>query len=730
MMNTTDPIRSQTFDVTEGLHCASCVARMTKAVRALPSVTDCTVDLVGRRLHVDVAQGGPDANRMISAMAAAGFTIHPILPDNPTASDSRSRSPDSPGRTALLAGVLGLPAAVLGMGHLGGSWGVWVQAISALVVVAWPGRTIVRNAVLGLWRRRFDMDVLVGLGVLASIGLSLALWAQGRHELWFDSATMVLAVVLLGRWIEDRARTGVTQAVRLLGARRPAVALLADGREVPLSEIHAGDRLRLRQGDLIPVDGTIVAGGIRIDESLLTGELAPVRRDIGAPVVGGTLVIEGSAECTATAVGGQAWLGRLEDQVRQAQAAKPPIARLADAISARFVPAALLIAVVTAIAWILLDREGGLVHGLIAAATVLVVSCPCALGLATPTAIAVAVGRAASAGILIRDGAALETAARIDTVVLDKTGTLTVGRPTVVAALFAPATEREAILRLAAAAESACVHPLARAVITAAASSAPAGAGPVASQVAISAGRGISAEVEGRRVLVGNAAHLAEHGVALDPTLDDRSAMGATPVLIAIDGIHRASLAVDDALRPDAVALIARLRSQGIRILLASGDARGVVAAVAARLDISEIHAGVDPAAKLALIQDLRRQGRRVAMVGDGLNDAAAFAAADLGLAVAGGADALSAIGHAVVQRPLAVADTLDLGRRTVATIHVNLWWAFGYNLIAIPIAAGVLWPLTGRLLDPMLAAAAMGASSLLVVGNSLRLRRWQPALP
>ncbi len=739
MITPSNQIHAQAYDVTEGLHCASCVARMTTAVRALPGVADCTVDLVGRRLRVDVGPDGPDPTQMIAAMAAAGFAIRPVVPAVPESDDRQTLQA---GRTALLAAVLGLPAAILGMMHVGDPLSIWAQAISALAVVVWPGRTIVRNAMTGLVRRRYDMDVLVGLGVMASIGLSLALWAQGRHELWFDSATMVLAVVLLGRWIEARARTGLTQAVRLLGARRPAVALMVDGREVPLAEVHVGDRLRLRQGDLVPVDGTIAQGGIRVDESLLTGELAPVPREIGASVVGGTLVVAGSAECTATAVGGQAWLGRLEDHVRQAQAAKPPISRLADAVSARFVPAVLLIAVATTIAWILLDREGGLVHGLIAAATVLVVSCPCALGLATPTAIAVAVGRAASAGILIRDGAALETAARINTVVLDKTGTLTAGRPTVLSAAFSPGSTREKILRLAAAAESGSVHPLARAVIAFAAAGQPATAAvPVAPAMAVARvatipGRGISADVEGYPVVIGNAAHLADQGIAVDPSLDGRAtaddsqAAASTPVLIAIDGIHRATLAVGDEVRPDAATLITRLRALGIRVILASGDTSGAVAAVAVQLGITEIHAGLDPAAKIALIQELRHQGHRVAMVGDGLNDAAAFAASDLGLAVAGGADALSAIGHAVVQRPLAVADLLDLGRRTVATIRVNLWWAFGYNLVAIPVAAGVLWPLTGRLLDPMLAAAAMGASSILVVGNSLRLRRWKPALP
>jgi Cu+-exporting ATPase len=701
------------LDVLDGMHCAACVVRLERAMAQVPAVTGVRVDLGRRMVSLDVA--GP-TTEVLAALDAAGFTLAPQAAD-PVAEAARRQAASL--RRALIALALALPVAALAMGHVGGAISVAVQAALSAAVLLGPGRGILVNAVRGIWRRSPDMDALVGTGAVAAWLLSAA-QASGHHaSLWFETAALVIAFVLLGRWLEDRARSATTAAVRSLADRRPPTAVVVTGEgesTVPLAMVRLGDHLRLQPGQLVPVDGTIIAGRVSVDASLLTGEPLPVTVGDGATVTGGTLVVAGGGVMQATAVGSATVLGRIIAMVRDAQAGKPPIARLADRLAGIFVPVVFALSAATWLLWWLLAPGQAGSTGIVAAVTVLVVACPCALGLATPTAVAVAVGRAAQLGILMRDAAAFESLATVDTVVIDKTGTLTAGTPTVSA--VEPADRSDAVLALAAASSRGSHHPLARAIV------AEAGrrglAIPDADGHHESAGAGTGAMVGGLEVRVGSAAWCrAEPRVGIDA-----DEAGATEVLVAHGGAVIGRILCHDALRGDARAAIARMQAMGLTVRIASGDRPQVVASLAADLGLVG-EGGLDPAGKLALVRRLQATGARVAMVGDGLNDAAALAGAGVAVAVAGGADAAVAAGAVVVRSPTALADAIGLARATMTTIRVNLMAAFGYNLLMLPVAMGAAWSTLGVLLDPMWAAAAMAGSSLTVVGLSLRLRAW-----
>jgi P-type Cu+ transporter len=710
----------------EGLHCASCVARAENVLRGTAGVRAASVNLATREAAIRYDADATTIAAIKTRLSDAGFT--PEEESEHAHHDHRTFAGPERAR-AIAALALAAPVVALGMVHLHATWALWVQLVLTLAVMLGPGRHILSTALRGLPRGQLGMDTLIALGAGAALALSISAmawptWWPGMPPIHFETAAAIIALVLIGRWLEGGARAGAAAAVQALLDRRPptAVKLTEHGDETVLAAaVKAGDRVRVRLGEVVPVDGTVHEGAGHADEAMLTGEAMPVAKTSGDPITGGTVLVDGSVVLTATRVGADTTLARLAEQVRTAQGAKPPIARLADRISAVFVPIVVGIALVTWLAWHLVAPELT-AHAILAAASVLVIACPCALGLATPTAVMVAVGRAARSGLLIRDGAALENAALISRVVFDKTGTLTVGRPVVERVLAESGFTEPEVLSLAAAVEQGSEHPLAHAVRAAA----PRGQPARIDDFRITPGMGVAATVDGRRVAVGNARFL--RSLNAEAPLLKLDLDGATGLFVAVDGHVAGLIAVADAIKPDAANALSTLAGDGIAVTLATGDQPAPAQKLARALAITDLHAALLPQDKLALLQRWQQDGARVAMVGDGINDAPALAAADVGVAMAG-ADAANAIaagaGDVVVLsgKPSAIPALIRLSRATRRTIRQNLVGAFFYNVLAIPLAAGALYPWTGWLLDPMVAAAAMAASSLTVVGNSLRLR-------
>jgi Cu+-exporting ATPase len=609
------------------------------------------------------------------------------------------------------------------------------------------GRRFTARALRGLPHGELTMDTLVAMGTwtayLYSAVIALApaavISAGLPLETFFETGAIIIGLVLVGRWLEARAKGQAASAVRALLARRPAAArVVRDGEEteVPLAEIRIGDHIRVRPGERVAVDGVVVEGRSAVDESMLTGESVPVDKSPGDRVTGATLNAEGTLLVRTDRVGADTTLAQIARLVEQAQGSKAPIQRSVDRVVAWFVPAVAVVAALTFLAWMALGPEPRLPLALSSAIGVLIIACPCAMGLATPTALMVATGRGAEAGLLVRDGAAMERAATVTDVVLDKTGTLTRGRPEVTDVVAADPIE---VLRLAAAAERSSEHPLASAVVRRAGA-----AGVDAEAITVSGfsaipGGGVSAMVDGHEVLVGSARLLSDRGVAA-PTpaqaeaAETAEADGRTAAWVARDGKTLGVLAVADRLKPRAAQAVAALRSSGLETWVLTGDRETVARSVGAAVGIApdRVVAEVLPAGKADAVAALQREGRRVAMVGDGLNDAPALAQADLGVAIGSGADvAVEASDLTILGDDLqSVATGIGLARATMRTIRQNLVWAFGYNVLLIPVAAGILYPFTGLTLNPALAAGAMALSSVSVVTNSLRLRRYRFSTP
>ena len=710
----------------EGLHCASCVTRAESVLRDTAGVREANVNLATREASLRYDASATTIAAIKTRLHDAGFV--PEEEAEHAAHDHRVVAGPERQR-ALIALTLTAPVMVLGMAHLHQAWSLWTQLILTLIVISGPGRTVFIIAGRGLLRGQLGMDTLIALGSGTALILSIAAmiapaWWPGVPPIHFETAAAIIALVLTGRWLEGGARATAAAAISGLLARRPPVAnrVTEHGDEAVLAaSLRVDDHVRVRVGEIIPVDGIVIEGTGHVDEAMITGEAAPVTKAITSHLTGGTVLIDGSVILRATHVGADTTLARLAEQVRTAQGAKPPIARLADRISAVFVPVVVTIALMTWVLWHFLAPQLT-AHALLAAASVLVIACPCALGLATPTAVMVAVGRAAREGLLIRDGAALENAGLIDLVALDKTGTLTVGRPTVERVLAEPGFTENEILQLAAAVEQGSEHPLASAVRAAVKDPAS-----KATDFRAVPGMGVEANVDGRRVAVGSARFLRSLGA--EAALLNFNLDGATGLFVAVDGAVAGLIAVADAVKPDAADAIAALRHRHINVVMLTGDQLSTAEKVSRIVGITDIHAGLLPAEKLALLQRWQSEGRKVAMVGDGINDAPALAAAHVGVAMAG-ADAANAIaagaGEVVVLngKVSAIPALIELSIATRRTIRQNLFGAFAYNVLAIPLAAGVLYPFTGWLLDPMIAAGAMALSSLTVVGNSLRLRR------
>jgi P-type Cu+ transporter len=710
-----------------GMTCASCVNRVERALKKVPGVQDASVNLATESARVTYAPGDGMEARLRRAVRDAGY--------EPRAADEALPADASPwaGFAPVAAGLLLSAPLVLPMlagGH--GMLPAWLQFVLATPVQFILGARFYRAAWHALKARTGNMDLLVAIGTSAGWGLSVWLWqVQGSEHLYFEASAVVITLVLLGKWLETRAKHQTTAAIRALHALRPDIAhvVLRSGEEadVPLAELLAGDRAVVRPGERIPADGLIEQGRTQVDESMLTGEPLPVSKPEGARLTGGSINGDGRVVMQVTAVGGETVLAQIIRLVEDAQAAKAPIQRLVDQVSAVFVPAVLVLGAATLLGWLAVGApiETALIH----AVAVLVIACPCALGLATPAAIMAGTGVAAKHGILIKDAQALELAHRVDTVAFDKTGTLTIGQPRL--ALFRTSDGADAARALAVAAslQSGSEHPLARAVVVAAKEQGLAIEAP--DNVRAVPGRGVEGEVGVASFLLGSLRWMDELGV--DTAAMVRQAQGEieSATLSALverttEGLTlRALLAFADEPKPGAVAALAALRAKGLRLVMISGDNRAAALAMAARLGLhaDEVRAEVLPGDKSAQVARLREGGHVVAMVGDGVNDAPALAAADVGMAMGNGADvAMHAAGITLMRGDIAlVGAALEISHRTVRKIRQNLFWAFAYNVAGIPLAA------LGYL-SPVVAGAAMALSSLSVMSNALLLRRWRPA--
>jgi len=677
-----------------------------------------------------------------------GMALEPI---EPSAEDEDSPELRDMERRFRVSAVLTLPVFAIAMGDmlpgapvahaLGGSAN-WLQLALAAPVVLWGGLPFFRRGVASL-RTQLNMFTLIALGTGAAFAYSvLATVAPGAFPasfrghggevaVYYEAAAVIVTLVLLGQVLELRARRRTGAAIRaLLGlAPRTARRLREDGGEedVPLESVHVGDRLRVRPGEKVPVDGVVLEGQSAVDESMVTGESLPAEKGPGERVIGGTLNASGSFVMGAEKVGHETLLARIVQLVADAQRSRAPIQGLADRVAAWFVPAVVAVAAATFVLWATLGPEPRLAHALVNAVAVLIIACPCALGLATPMSIAVATGRGATAGVLFRSAEAIETFRAVDTLVVDKTGTLTEGKLTLAAVVPAAGQDEAELLRLAASLERGSEHPLAAALVRGAEERGVALA--PAEQFEARPGRGVLGRVGGRAVALGNRTLLAELGIDPGDLASRADALrrdGRSATFLAVDGAAAGLVAFADRIKETTPAALHALREEGLRIVMLTGDSRVTAEAVARQLGVDEVHAEVLPEAKADAVQRLRKEGRVVAMAGDGVNDAPALAAADVGVAMGTGSDvALESAGVTLVKGDLrGLVRARRLSRATVRNIRQNLFFAFAYNLLGVPVAAGALYPWFGLLLSPMIAAAAMSLSSVSVVGNALRLRR------
>ena len=709
-----------------GMTCASCAGRVEKALSGVPGVLQASVNLATETALVRTA-GNADTGALVQAVERAGYKAAPDSAVEPGA----AAAPDPVARDAWQIGVavaLTLPLVLPMVLELFGMHlmlPAWVQWLLATPVQFWIGARFYRAAWKALLARTGNMDLLVALGTSAAYGLSVFEWLSGGGHLYFEAAAVVITLVRLGKWLEARAKRQTTEAIRALQALRPATARVRkDGaeREVPIDTLRIGDVVVIRPGERMPMDGVILEGATHADESMLTGESMPVAKAIGDKVIGGAVNGEGMVVAQATALGAESTLARIIRAVEDAQAAKAPVQRLVDKVSAVFVPAVLVIALATFAGWWLANGDWS--TALLNAVAVLVIACPCALGLATPTAIMAGTGVAARRGILIKDAEALELLHGVDVVAFDKTGTLTEGKPRLTAHIAANGNHGE-LLALSAAVQHGSEHPLARAVGAAAAGIAMA----PATDVQAVPGHGVSATVGGARYALGNARLLERFGVsaiALAETARRHESAGETVSWLAQTAPQPkliGMLAFGDTLKTDSAQAVQALKAAGVRTVMLTGDNQGSASHVARQLGIDEVHAQVLPEEKAGIIAALKAQGGRVAMVGDGINDAPALAAADIGIAMGGGTDVAMHTAGVTLMRgdPRLLADAIDISRRTYAKIRQNLFWAFVFNAVGVPLAAF-------GLLNPMIAGAAMAFSSVTVVSNALLLRRWKGA--
>lgn len=770
-----------------GMTCAACSARIQRVLEKTPGVREASVNLMSGEAMVSFAGDEIDSDALVEVIRGTGYGAELRRPevnalDEQVAQDqAQADAYHSVRRKAIVSLVIAMVGMLVSMPvmaaharHAGAAGGgvaldpfmqwshrvvdpavaavlPWLYRIDPTVlllllllmtvgIMGWAGREFYTQAWRAFRHHAADMNTLIAVGTAAAFGYSLVatVWpgvfvARGLSpDVYYEAVLFIIALILVGNTFEARAKGQTSRALRGLVDLQPRQArVLRDGGELdlPVEQVVAGDLVLVRPGERVPVDGMIVSGRSAIDESMLTGESLPVERSTGDRVIGGTVNRTGAFRFAATDLGDASVLAQIVRLMRDAQGARAPIQRLADRISAIFVPVVLALAVVTFVAWYLLAPTASGMRAFAAAVTVLIIACPCAMGLAVPTAVMVASGRGAQAGVLIKGGGALERAASIDTVILDKTGTVTAGRPTVTDLVLREGTPHvsERVLSLVASLESASEHPLGEAILAHAEAQGATRHEPT--EFESITGRGVIGLIDGVRVRVGNARLLSEEGIDLEPlasTLARLGATGRTAMYVSLDDELVAVIAVADPIKPDAAAAVARLRRMGLDVVMLTGDTEVTAQAIAHEAGIERVVASVEPEGKVNEVRRLQADGLVVAMVGDGINDAPALAQADVGMAIGTGTDIAAEAADVVLMRGElgSVVDTIHLSRRTLTIIRQNLFWAFGYNVIGIPIAAGILYPTTGLLLSPILASAAMAFSSVSVVGNSLRLRR------
>ena len=771
MQSTSAPTSELTIETAEialpivGMTCASCVNRIDRFLRKADGVSEVSVNLATESATIRYLPEQTGAAELAQVISNAGYEVPAAALDlagranegereaaREAMEATRVAAREREKRALLRDGVGATLFGLVAMAIMLQPWFLismervnWILIVPTTIVQFGVGWRFHSRALRALRHGSLTMETLVSLGTTSAWAWSVAITlfhdqlmriGVPAHATW-DAAALILGFVSLGRWLEARAKDASTSAVRSLLALRPEDAeILANasdpaGKIVLRTSVIAGDLLLVRPGARIPVDGIIISGRAAIDESLLTGESAPVERGEGSRVVTGALLTDASLVMRATAVGEGTTLARIVAAVEKAQASKPAIARLADRISEIFVPTIILISILTFVGWYLFGAEPKLVRAVATAIAVLVVACPCAMGLATPTAVIVGMGRGAEVGILVRDAALLESAGKMKAILWDKTGTLTTGSLQLAALRPHPggpfANDPDALLGAVAAAEARSEHPLARGVVAAA--SARGVALPTATDVELVPGRGLRATVEGRRLEIGNKGMFSSsEASALDAWASEAAESGATPLYVIADGAPAGIISLADSVRPESAAAIRALADRGIISWIVSGDRQEVVNAVANAVGVplNQALGGILPSGKADVVEKVRATHGSVGMVGDGINDAPALAAADVGIAVGGGTEVASEAAAATLSSgsPSAVPALVDLARATTRTIRQNLAWAFGYNLLLVPLAAGLALPAFGIGLDPALAAAAMGLSSVSVVANSLRLRR------
>jgi Cu+-exporting ATPase len=745
----------------QGMHCAACVSRVERVVSGVPGVVSAEVSLATEMARIQFIPGMLSRDVLEGAVDAAGYHVRDDGGEGfEEALRKREEEREGEYRDLLkrfwVGAALGAPVAVIGHAHLipglqglghGTLRVLWLlSGILTVPIMAYVGRRFFTGAWAAFRHRDATMDTLVALGtgsawVYSTVAVLFpGLFPAGTAHPFYEATAVVITLVLLGQALEARAKGRTSMALRRLLDLRPRLARVVRGGqevEVPAQEVQVGELVVVRPGEKVPVDGVVTEGNSAVDESMVTGESLPVEKAAGDEVVGGTLNRSGSFRFRASRVGKDTVLAHIVEMVRAAQGSKPSIQRVVDVVAGYFVPAVLIVATLTFALWYSFGPEPRLSFAAVVAVAVLVIACPCALGLATPISIMVSVGKAAESGILIRNGDALQAARRVDTIVLDKTGTITRGEPALTGVRPAQGFREEELLGLAASAEEGSEHPLAEAVVEAARSRGIRLRRADAFEAV--AGRGLRAEVGGARILVGNLAFLREMGVQGDGPGEDVaeiSAEGRTPILLARDGEYMGALAVSDPVKDDSRDAVAQLKRMGLRVVMLTGDHEAVARAIGDAVGVDRVFAQLRPEEKAEAVRALQGEGHRVAMVGDGINDAPALAQADVGIAMGSGTDVAMESGDLVLMGSslVGVVHALELSHATFRNIRQNLFGAFVYNILGIPIAAGLLYPFFGILLSPVIAGSAMAFSSVTVVTNANRLRffrpRFQPAEP
>ena len=750
------PIEMIAFPI-EGMTCASCVNRITRFLRKVDGVEDANVNLATESATVRYDGTRVDVATIVAAVEAAGYTARVDRVGADEATEAATEEPSYTDRhladlrrRLIFATVFTVPL-LLGLAKMTIAPGLpsifanpWFQFAFAAPVQVYAGGPFYRGALNALRHRSADMNTLVAVGTSAAFGYSLVATIApgffmaaglgmdgGQPPLYYDTSAAIITLILLGRFLEARARSHTSDAIRKLIGLAPRTARVVRAgveTDIPIEQVIRGDIVLVRSGERIPVDGTVVTGRSSVDESMITGESMPVGKKLGDEVIGGTLNGSGSFTYGATRVGADTVLAQIVRLVQEAQGSRAPIQRLADAVTGVFVPVVLAISAFTFVAWLAFGPQPAFNYALVSAITVLIIACPCALGLATPTSIMVGTGKGAENGVLFRNAESLERLQHVRTVVLDKTGTLTEGRPRVTDIVRAEgAPEEDDLLALVAAAERGSEHPLGEAIVRHV-RDAGLEIGEATAFEAV-AGQGVRAMVGGHAVSVGRSGFIGPTDASLEAAAQRAALQGRTPVFVAIDGRPAAVVAVADTLKAGSASAVAELRRLGLTVVMLTGDNATTAGAIAAQAGVDRIVADVRPEDKAAQVRALQAAGQVVAMVGDGINDAPALASADVGIAIGTGTDiAIESATVTLMSGDLrGLVTAIALSRATMRNIRENLFWAFAYNVVLIPVAMGVLYPFTGTLLDPILAAAAMAFSSVTVVSNALRLRRFTP---